>query len=236
MRIAICDDEITFANEIKEKIESYYKSMDILINIYHNPQKLLEDINEKPEYYQAVFLDIEMPQLDGMTLAKRIKDCNPELTILFLSSHAEQMDEGYEVNAFRFLTKPLQQKKLERALQALEVQQQSKRQITLKCDGENYLIQEKDILYIQADNIYLHVYTNTRKYMIREKLKNMETLLGTENFIRVHKSYLISYHAVNSYQKNSITLKNDIKIPLSRTYCDNSLKGMLAYSRRQAGC
>ena len=235
MRIAVCDDEIAFCEDLQRKIEQYYQSMDILVCVFDNPRKLLAYIEEKTDYFQAVFLDIEMPQMDGMTLAGKLKQLNENIDILFLTSHVEQMEEGYEVNAFRFLTKPVQQEKLNRALKALEEKQTKRRQISIKQDGETYLLPENDIICVQAENVYLHVYTKEQKFLVREKIKNMEAQLSRHNFIRVHRSYIVSLEAVVSYGKNGIKLKNGMLVPVSRKQYEVFQAGILEYMRRQVG-
>ena len=236
MRIAVCDDEMIFCQDLQQKIEQYYQSMDILVSIFNNPKELLAYIENKTDYFQAVFLDIEMPQMDGMTLAGKLKQINEAIDILFLTSHIEQMEEGYEVNAFRFLTKPVQSDKLNRALKALEEKQKERRQILIKQDGETHLLQEKEIICIQAENVYLHIYTKEQKFLVREKIKNMEEQLSRQNFIRVHRSYIISLAAVTSYEKGKVWLKNGMQVPVSRKNDEVFQAGILAYMRRQAGC
>lgn len=229
MKIAICDDELYFGQELKKMIENYYNSMDLLISVYQNPTELLRAIKKDKSIYQAVFLDIEMPDMDGMTLAKLLREEGVEIPIIFLTSHEEQMEEGYEVRAFRFLVKPVNKEKLEKALSSLFLNTFSKRQLSIIHNGRNHILYEKDILCIKSENVYLKIFTKEGTYLIREKLNNMEAQLDRNYFIRVHRSYLINFSSILSYDKKKIDLQGHIEVPISRSSYENFQKAFMNY-------
>lgn len=233
MKIAICDDILYFAEELKEKIEQYYRSIDLLIYIYQNPVELLQDITKEKNRYQAIFLDIEMPKMNGMTLAKKMRDMGIESPIIFLTSHEEHMEEGYEVSAFRFLVKPVSQLKLEKVLEALLTKTFQSRQLAITCNGKNYILYEKDILYIKAENVYLKIFTKGEGYLIREKLNTLEKQLNPHYFIRIHRSYMINLSSVISYDKKKVDLGNGVEIPISRSCYDTFQCAFMNYIKEE---
>ena len=115
MRIAVCDDEKVFLQMICNKIDSFYKSLDVCCIAFGDGSEIIKAY-ECGQRFDAVFLDIEMKKLDGMKTAERIRSFSSEVPIIFLTSHTEFAMEGYEVGAMRFLQKPVKNDKLEQAL------------------------------------------------------------------------------------------------------------------------
>ncbi len=85
MRIAICDDEDLFRFQIRDAIDKIYGSMDVIIDMFSDGRRLLERFDTNP--YDVLFLDIEMPAMDGITIAKRLRDRSEDVFIVFLTSH-----------------------------------------------------------------------------------------------------------------------------------------------------
>ena len=110
MRVAICDDEKTQLSITKASLEDAYKSLDLVVDTYTSGVKLLNAI--EGIHYDLVILDIEMPELNGIDTAKHLRKIEEKTAIVFLTSHMEYALEGYEVNALRYLTKPVNTEKL----------------------------------------------------------------------------------------------------------------------------
>ena len=103
MRIAICDDEERYRIELKTILNKLLINADLNIDTFDDGNILADAFAASP--YDLVFLDIEMPALDGITLAKKIRSRSENVFIVFLTSHIEYALEGYEVNALRYLTR-----------------------------------------------------------------------------------------------------------------------------------
>ena len=95
MRIAVCDDEEVFSTQEKELIDKLAGSIDVIVDAYSDGRKLLEAFDKNP--YDVLFLDIEMPAMDGITLAKKLRERSDSIYIVFLTGHVEYALEGYEV-------------------------------------------------------------------------------------------------------------------------------------------
>ena len=104
MKIAICDDEKIMQEYLKEEIDSYFQSLDVLTLCYSSGEELLADYEK--QQYDMVFLDIEMKGLNGLQVAKLLHAWKKDLPIVMVTTHTELAMEGYEVQAFRFLAKP----------------------------------------------------------------------------------------------------------------------------------
>nr|WP_294488398.1 response regulator [uncultured Ruminococcus sp.] len=110
MRIAVCDDEQCFLNYFRGIVKRLYNRLDIITDEFSSGEELLKSFRYKA--YDLVFLDIEMPAMDGITLARKLRELSSDVSIVFLTGHIEYAIKGYEVNALRYLTKPAEEKKV----------------------------------------------------------------------------------------------------------------------------
>lgn len=127
MKIALCDDNAVFRSKAKTEVEHYFQSLDVLVCEYNSGESLLKAM--KNTTFDFIILDIEMDGIDGLETARHIRKDDTQVPIVLLTSHTEFALEGYEVNAFRFLTKPLEREKLVKTLADVEKQIFSKEQI-----------------------------------------------------------------------------------------------------------
>ncbi|MHC1748933.1 MAG: LytR/AlgR family response regulator transcription factor [Cellulosilyticaceae bacterium] len=216
MKIAICDDEIEFQSRIQTEIEQFYGVLDVEIEGFLSGNQFLKRFKYTQEEYQLILMDIEMDGIDGIETARQIREVNKNVAIIFLTSHNEMAVEGYEVNAFRFLTKPLDQKKLWEALQAIEKSKESQYKIEVWDGEKTHFISCCEIQYIQSENIYINIVTSRGKYLIRKKLSLVEEELPKQLFYRLHRSYLVNLRYIHSYDGKKVVLENGKEIPISR--------------------
>ena len=217
MRIAVCDDEEKFRTQAKEMIDKLAGSLDVIVDAYEDGRKLLEAFDKKP--YDVLFLDIEMPAMDGITLAKKLRERSDSIYIVFLTGHVEYALEGYEVNALRYLTKPVQEDKLREVIRFVMDKSVSKRQLMIKADGEETLINVSDIIYLEAQNQYVMIYTHEDEYLVRYNIGDFEEQLKNDGFFRIHRGYLISLAKVKKLLKGEVLMENgddEISLPVSR--------------------
>ena len=135
MRIAICDDEEIYRVQLMTILDKLLINVDYDIDTFSDGNILSDAFGRCP--YDLVFLDIEMPAVDGITLAKKIRAKSENAFIVFLTSHIEYALEGYEVNALRYLTKPVDIDKLKDVIRHVQEKQGSAHQIIVKEEGED---------------------------------------------------------------------------------------------------
>ena len=167
MKIIICDDEPYICDDLKKRLTMYYNSMDVLILTVSSGEELLRLIEREPEGISCLFLDIEMGGIDGLETARRIRKHHPGLPILLLTSHTELAMEGYEVQAFRFLAKPLRREKLTEALRAVERELSSGEKLRITADGREIYVDCRDICYVKSENVYLNLVMAGAKRPVR---------------------------------------------------------------------
>ena len=235
MRIAVCDDEEKFRTQEKNLIDKLAGSIDVIVDAYSDGRKLLEPFDKNP--YDVLFLDIEMPAMDGITLAKKLRERSDSIYIVFLTGHVEYALEGYEVNALRYLTKPVQEDKLREVLRFVMDKSTSKRQILIKVDGEETLINVTDIIYLEAQNQYVMLYTTGGEHLVRYNISDFEEQLKNDGFFRAHRGYLISLAKVKKLVKSEVLMESpggDISLPVSRSNVKPLKEALYAYVENSA--
>lgn len=232
MKIAICDDERIFQEQLLRELENYYHSLDLTVYRFSSGEELLAHIGDMQ--YDLLFLDIEMGKMDGLQTARKVHEAVPELPIVFLTSHVEFALEGYEVSAFRFLTKPLDKDKLKQTLQAYEKIIERTQKITIVEDGCEKYIFDRDIYYIKGENVYLQVVTRQGSYLIRRKFKEQLEELPQEMFVAVHRSYIVNLQFVAAFAQNELIMEDGTRIPVSKGKRDGFKQAMMRYMREKA--
>ncbi|MBR4144837.1 MAG: response regulator transcription factor, partial [Lachnospiraceae bacterium] len=180
MRIAVCDDEERFLTDIKDHIYEIYNSMDVVVDCFTSGKNLINSFDKQS--YDLVFLDIEMPEIDGLTLAKMLREKSNELNIVFLTGHIEYALEGYEVNALRYLTKPVKKDKMLEVLHYVSEKLTKNHKLKIRVDGEDTFIDVNDIVYFEAQNQYIMIYTKTGEYLVRYNISDYENELVKDGF------------------------------------------------------
>lgn len=215
MRVAVCDDEELFQSQIRNLIDRIYNSMDVIVDVFSDGKKLLERFDANP--YDVIFLDIEMPAMDGITLAKKLRERSENVFIVFLTSHVEYALEGYEVNALRYLTKPIREDKLREVLKYVLDKNTSKRQLMIKSEGEELRLNVSDVLYFEAQNQYVMIYLRGEEHLVRANMGDFEEQLREDGFFRIHRGYLISLAKVKKIVKSEVIMENGTSLPVSRS-------------------
>ena len=215
MRIAICDDEERYRIELKTILNKLLINADLNIDTFDDGNILADAFAASP--YDLVFLDIEMPALDGITIAKKIRSRSENVFIVFLTSHIEYALEGYEVNALRYLTKPVDIEKLKEVIRYVQEKQGSSRQIIIKEDGEEILIDINDVIYMESMNQNVRIVTAGGEHVIRYNISDFEDQLKNDGFFRIHRGYLISLSKVKKLSGNDVILDGGETLPVSRS-------------------
>lgn len=215
VRIAICDDEERYRIELKTILNKLLINADLNIDTFDDGNILADAFAVSP--YDLVFLDIEMPALDGITLAKKIRARSENVFIVFLTSHIEYALEGYEVNALRYLTKPVDIEKLKEVIRYVQEKQGSSRQIIIKEDGEEILIDINDVIYMESMNQNVRIVTAKGEHVIRYNIGDFEEQLKNDGFFRIHRGYLISLSKVKKLSGNDVILDSGETLPVSRS-------------------
>jgi len=232
MRVAICDDEKTQLSITKASLEDAYKSLDLVVDTYTSGVKLLNAI--EGIHYDLVILDIEMPELNGIDTAKHLRKIEDKTAIVFLTSHVEYALEGYEVNALRYLTKPVNTEKLSEIITYLLEQKKKDKRILVRNNEDVEMVFVADIYYMEAQDQMVRIVTNKEEYRNRYNLGDYETELGAYGFFRIHRGYLINLGHVLRLAGREIVMDDNTSLPVSRMKEAALKNALFHYVRNEA--
>lgn len=214
MNILICDDEEKYAEELKYHIEKYMAERyaeNVHIDCYTDPAKAMGE-----KVYDLVFLDIQMNDTDGITLAKALKKRNNKVIIFFVTAYNGYQDEAMDLRAFRFFEKPFDPKRLYTGLdKAMEYLDETYLDIYLYKEQAQKKVLIDNIVYIESGNRKTTLYTLNGKYETRESIEHWYNLLPHTFFYKVHKSFLVNLHYVETYKYTELFLNDGTRIPVS---------------------
>lgn len=197
---------------------------------FDDPLKAMKLINE--QNVQLIFLDIQMPRISGLDFFKSLQHAPP---VIFTTAYPQYALDGFELNALDYLVKPVS---FERFLKAVikareyyEVRQENVSKNSddfffIKADNKFVKIQMDEILFIEALQNYVAIHTKSKKLVTYLTFKSIEEYLPADNFIKTHKSYIVSASKIDQIEGNGIHIGNHL-IPISRTNREEVLEKLL---------
>lgn len=219
VKVAIVDNEKAIINEICSLIESS-NDMKCIIETFEHSIKFFQKINNI--LCDIVFLDIDMPEMNGFDIAKILNNIRPDITIIFVSSFDNFVFESFEYHPFRFVRKSNLKEDIDSALNAYQREIERKKDVYFfKTNEAERSVKTSDIMYFESMGHDIFIYTVDGNFKIkRERDKNMTVKFITEKFedkgfIRVHKSFLVNYLYIHTINYSNIILKNNLKISIN---------------------
>lgn len=217
LKIAVCDDEPDQIESLTLAVQGWAHAAghSCTVRSFKSAEAFLFACGEN-QACDILLLDIEMGEISGIDLAKRLRGAGSRAQIIFITSHFEFAGEGYEVDALHYLTKPVAETKLaqvmEKAAARLALTPPG---VIVSSEGETVKLYEPDILYAEAFLHYLCIYTQEREYRVKESLSSFEARLSRD-FFRIHRSYLVSLKHVTKISRSSVILDGKTELPLAR--------------------
>ena len=231
MKILICDDEQTYLDILRLHVEEYMQHRHIL---YH--MTALQDVSQldQEESFDLAFLDIQMPNIDGITLAKQLRQRNPKLALFFVTNYDEYQDDAMDLQAFRFFEKPFNMNRLYKGLdRAMEYIDGAYIDIFLSENGVQQRVIADDIVYVTREGRKISLVTNTRVYSISGKYDDLCEKLPQLFFYPVHKSFFVNLHYVDNYAYTELLLTNGTRVPIAPRKQSAFHKFWFEYLRRR---
>lgn len=228
INILVCDDDPNFVNKIREKITnlSAYSRKYMDITCITNANELTDEVVSKCD---ILFLDIDLGEKNGIELARRIREKNRKIILIFVTNFKEFAPEGYEVDAFRYLAKSDLEEKLDIYFtDALSLCRQHQRKLEIFCDGEIHLIPIRSLVYIESQGreqcIHLCGYFRDA-LSTRLTMSQLEKLLFPQGFLRIHKGFIVNMAYLQSFKSTGALLSTGEKVPVgARRYRANKQK------------
>lgn len=235
INIAVCDDDRHQLNKIVEMVREYadrQTSFEIEVKQYLAPYLLLDDM-EANQTFDILILDIIMPALDGIGLARRIRESNRDCRIIYLTSSREYAVDAFSVQASNYLLKPVQKEQLFPALDSLfDSLNLKEAAVLLKTDQGVRKIFCREIMYIEGDNHrqYIYLRDGTRLAVSRKLQELYDMLKDGPEFIMPYRSYIVNVKYILSVMTRDIVMTNQVRIPIRNNGCKDVLKKFMDYT------
>lgn len=218
LRIGICDDSEIFIQDIKKTLSSFSPNNEkITLECFDNGDDLISAHLSKP--FDIILLDVIMPLLGGIDVAKEIREKDKTVKIVFLTSSSEFAVDSYTVKASNYLIKPIDKEKLFSCLNELydEIVNVS-RCITVRGLHASYRIRLSEIEYIesQGKHIVFALYDGKTIISTEPLYAYEDKLILEDGFFKCHRSYIVNIHYISSYSPKEILMHSGCRIPISR--------------------
>lgn len=214
MKIIICDDDKKCIEKTSLSVKNILSERNISVefDIYIDSRDAYSCENS----YDIAFLDINMEHYSGIEIAKQLKSINPYIIIFIITSYDQYLDDAMDLNVFRYIRKPLDERRLKNGLiKALEHIDNSKISFYLKQGEEIKNVFSNDIVYIETVGRTTRVITVNGEYLSGNKMDFWKSKLIASFFYRVHKSYIINMKHITDYKRDTVGLLNKYSVPIA---------------------
>ena len=179
MKIAVCDDEPALVKQIYQYL---WKQPDCSVDCFSSPAELLERY-QGGESYDVIFLDIVMDSLNGIELAREIRSRDRNVFLIFLTAYLEYAPEGYEVNAYRYLLKPVTEEALLAVMQDVRRELDTGRVLLIRASECGFLLHVRELHYLEADDKDTILYYMDDKVTLHRGLNELEEKLDRKSVV-----------------------------------------------------
>lgn len=221
-KVAICDDDKTYRKIVREIVCEYSGNAEnIAFYEYFSGENLLADIHQM---HDLLFLDIQMPKMDGNQTAKAFRDMNKDAVLVFCTNYQNPTVESFKVQPYRYIMKDLCNRTLEEEMPGIIREMMARAQVSylnITDDGKIYRIPVNQILYISVvkRGSIVHQYSNMpdKEISCRETVKELYAQLSGMGFEYAHNSYIVNMANIIHVSRNVITLKDNTELNISRS-------------------
>lgn len=232
MRILICDDDQEALDILNTHIQEYMRNRFINFTVVSttNPMEILNGNDS----FDLAFLDIQMEGIDGIALAKELKQRNGKLALFFVTNYDVYQDSAMDMQALRFFSKPINVKRLHAGLdKAMEYIDGAYVDVYLYGENAQIRILVDDIMYLTRENRKVWMYTKNTSYPLREGFDSWCQKLPPLFFYQVHKSFYVNLHYVQKYAYTELVLNDGTQIPIAPRRQAEFHKFWFEYLRRR---
>lgn len=234
IKIAICDDEINMANEFERDIQQMPIN-NIKTEVFLSGSELLKNYSLNGGY-NIVLLDIEMPFVNGIETARKLREIDSSIILIFVTAYKEYVYQIFETLPFRFLEKPISYEKIFEVIKdAIHYVEDMRSYFFFKKGTTDYQVPAKEILYFEAANRKIKIYTADSIESYYGKFKRLMEQLNHNYFLQIHTSFIVNMDYVASFNEKCVILSNNITLPISLKYRKDAQMEHLRFIERRCG-
>lgn len=230
LRLAICDDDPTIIEQLEIYIEKI-EDVAIIYEVYFSPEELMDDMMEME--FDAYILDIQMENISGIELAKKIHTDSPYPIIVFITSYSQYVFDVFDVMTFDFILKPLQFERFKSVIRNLSNYIfLSNTNFIFNSNRKKWSIPYRKIIYIekQGRRAVIHAVTN-RQYLCNMNMEEILNKLSSEMFVVIRKSCVVNMSMITEITKDEIKLSTGHTLYVAREYKMRVKKRHLKFNR-----
>lgn len=223
MKIALCDDNPSELNKINDSIDAFLLSENLNDSCEIHPFLSADDLlryTEQHGRFDLLFLDIVMPGMNGIELAKELRSKDHKSMIVFLTTSSEYAVSSYQVNAFYYLLKPYSSTDINSLLRKVfnKLESEKSTSIVVKESGKLTKIEIHNIQFLESIKHMIHFHLRDSSIISCYGTINefSDLLLSDERFVRCHKSFIINMNFVKSLSSSCFIMQDKVVIPISR--------------------
>lgn len=229
--IAVCDDEVMECSRMATKIRGILDEMEVPCTIrqFYGGRELLQS----SETFDIIFLDIIMDGLDGMRTARLVREKAFDKLLVFISASRDYVFDAYDVEAFQYLLKPVEDKKLKSVLRKAvrKTEERSQAFIIVSRERQKKKLFLDDIYYFEIRGRMIDAHGRGGIFSYYEQIGLLERELQGKGFVRCHKSYLVNLKYVDVYNRQELVLDNGERIAIAKRRYEAFCEAILKYMR-----
>ena len=226
LRIAICDDDLSFLDNFARMITTSFVGAGQQINVFtfSDGKSLIEKVEKEKQIFDVVFLDVNMPLVQGFQVAQRLRELDKAFILLFVTYIENQSREGYLYGALRYIFKKNLEAEVSEAVSAIMKRlcnlADDQEEVTFKCRAlgviENLTLKKADIIFLKAEKtrrVTMKTVYSDYEFLVKS-LAEYAKLLNSPAFVFIMRSYLLNFNHVESINADSFVLTGGLKVPL----------------------
>lgn len=215
MVIAICDDEQEFINDIRKHLKQYSSEHGLTFEIYEFCSGA--DILSSRIVFDIAFLDIEMKDINGIEVGRKLQNENPNLVLIYVTAYNQYLDEALDLGITRFFDKPIDSQRFYEGMdRAVSKVDNTEIKFYLKDDNKGVVtVRCKDIIFVEIQGRKTEIHTKEHDYLSKDGIKVWKARLNKSYFEIPHNSYIINTNFITYFCKEYIILDNKYTIPIA---------------------
>ena len=204
MRIIICDDHKIIIDTLKDFLFKYFsinKYQVPEIVCYQDGKSLINDKSRK----DIIFLDIELPDVNGIELGQILSNKDPNCIIMVITSYMEYLDDAMRFHVFRYISKPFDLKRLTRNLNdAISLFNSRNHPVVIETKEYTYTVNSSDIIAVEAVNRKIKIYTSKTELITGQNMDYWESILPQSTFFRTHRNFIVNLGYVTDFSSDTV--------------------------------
>ena len=233
LKIAICDDSRSDVERLEQAFDELHHS-DVEYDVYFSAAELLQSLERHEDKYHVYIFDIEMPQMNGLELAKKIRERDAKALFVFLTGFSHYVMDVFDVITFDYIAKPINADKLESVLQkAISYLNLTRRGFVFQYRKNHFRVNCDDILYIEKKGRQAVIHTISDDYKTNMTTEEIWKQLDERVFCHIHVSYILNLGHVQAIDGDEVLLDNGERLLIARAHKQALKEKHLAFMKRK---